>query len=179
MTPAETALAAWVLKASLVASGGLLALPQTYADAVATEATAAPVFAGPDGARRTAALDVALAWLEGGNQPAAIGDCEIPDPRPGWHPCTEARHPQSFCAMQINLHGGAKTADGWGRADLLADPAKCVHAGNRIILASILGDRSGTCALCMYARGRDTPEARQLSDHRMGLAKRLLAEVVL
>ncbi|HEX7403722.1 MAG TPA: hypothetical protein VF287_06885, partial [Usitatibacter sp.] len=176
VTPAE-ALSAWVVKASLVASGGLVALPVPYADAVAAEVTTAPVFAGPDGALRTAALDVALAWLEGANNPSILGDCLIPDERPGYHPCTEARQPRSFCAMQVFLPGGARTLEGWGRADLLTDPAKCVHAGNRIILASILADRTGTCALCIYARGRDTPEARRLSDHRMRLAKKLLAEV--
>jgi hypothetical protein len=178
VTPVE--ISAWVVKASLVASGGLVALPVPYADAVAAEVTTAPVFAGPDGALRTAALDVALAWLEGANNPSIIGDCLIPDPDPDpkhWHPCTEARHPQSFCAMQVYLPGASLTADGWGRNDLLTDARKCIHAGNRIILASILADRSGTCALCIYARGRDTAEARKLSAHRMDLAKRLLATV--
>lgn len=180
MTP--TTLSAWVMKAALFASthtGGSVAvpLPAAFADAIASESIATPLFTGADGDRQTAALVTSLAWFEGGNNPTAIGDCKIPDPRPGWHACTMARVPQSFCALQINLPGTTKTAEGWTGADLLADPVKCVRAGLRIIKASIAADRSGTCALCFYARGRDTPEARTLSGHRVGLAHRIFAEV--
>lgn len=180
MTPAT--LSAWVLKAALFASthtGSTVAvpLPPAFADAIAAESIATPLFAGADGDRETAALITSLAWFEGGNDPTAIGDCKIPDPRPGWHPCTEPRIPQSFCALQIHLPGGAKTAEGWTGADLRSDPVKCVRAGLRIVKASILADRSGTCALCVYARGRDTAEARTLSGHRMALAHRIFAEV--
>jgi len=173
MSPAD--LAAFVIRASLVASSGARALPATFADAIATESIAAPLFAGAQGAERSAALLTALAWFEGGNEPAAIGDCRIPDPRPGWHPCTEARIPQSFCALQINLPGGAKTPEGWGRAELLSDPLKCVRASLRAIRASIAADRSGTCPLCFYAGGADNSVTRRLSGHRMDLAKKLFA----
>lgn len=180
MSPAD--LSAWILKAALFASvhtGGTVPvpLPPAFADAIAAESIAAPLFTGADGDRQTAALVASLAWFEGGNNPSAIGDCKIPDPHPGWHPCTAARIPQSFCALQVYLPGGAKTAEGWTGADLLADPVKCVRAGLRIVKASIVGDRSGTCPLCLYARGRDTAEARILSGHRMLLAHRLFTEV--
>jgi len=182
VTPAD--LSAWVLKAGLFASthtGGAVAvpLPANFATAIANESIATPLFAGADGDRQTAALITSLAWFEGGNNPAAIGDCKIPDPDVAhWHPCTEARIPQSFCALQIHLPGGAKTVEGWTRADLLADPVKCVRAGLRIIKASIAADRSGTCSLCFYARGTDNAEARKLSGHRMALAHRIFAEVL-
>lgn len=182
MSPAD--LAAWVAKAALFASthtsmipGPPVPLPANFADAIANESIATPLFTGADGDRQTAALVTSLAWFEGGNNPAAIGDCKIPDPdTTHWHPCVEARIPQSFCALQIHIPGG-KTVEGWTRTDLLTDPVKCVRAGLRIMKASITGDRSGTCPLCLYARGRDTSEARTLSGHRMTLAHRLFAEV--
>lgn len=49
------------------------ATPELAAGIVAG-AEAEPVFAGPDGVRRTVALDVALAWLESRFDPHAVGD---------------------------------------------------------------------------------------------------------
>lgn len=169
-----------IIKASLVASGGLKPVPLAYAGALADEATASPIFVGPDGAERTAALALALSWMEGGNNPAAIGDCKIPYPENDgkWHPCTTDRIPQSFCALQVHLPGGSHTAEGWSSADLLTDPVKCVRAGLRIAKVSIVADPTGSCPLCMYAGGAVNTVTRRLSDNRMQLAKKLLKEIV-
>jgi len=169
-----------IIKASLVASGGLKPVPLAYAGALADEATASPIFVGPDGAERTAALALALSWMEGGNNPAAIGDCKIPYPENDgkWHPCTTDRIPQSFCALQVHLPGGSHTAEGWSSADLLTDPVKCVRAGLRIAKVSIVADPTGSCPLCMYAGGAVNTVTRRLSENRMQLAKKLLKEIV-
>jgi hypothetical protein len=163
----------WVIAASLFASGGHRALPQSFAAELAKQVHDKPLFTGPLGEFQDAALMTALAWTEGGNQPAVVGDCR--GLRPGDPKCDHARA-TSFCVYQIHLESGEKTSEGWTGADLSSDPAKCITVARRTLRASITKGPAD-CPLCIYARGRDTPEARRLSNTRMGLAQKLLKEI--
>lgn len=148
----------FVLSASLLLSGGTRSLPESFARAIANNAAAEPIV----DERVTAAYLVALTWAEGANNPRAIGD--------GGH---------SYCALQIYLPNGARTAEGWTGQELLDDADKCVRAGLHILRYSILhGPES--CPLCLYARGPRgltdrRAEAQRLNDYRAGLARRVLA----
>jgi len=165
----------WVIAASLFASGGHRALPTAFVSELAKQVFDKPLFAGPNGALQDAALMTALAWTEGGNQPAVVGDCR--GLRPGDPKCDHARA-TSFCVYQIHLEPGQKTDEGWTGADLSSDPKKCIAVARRHLRASITKGPA-ECPLCIYARGRDTPEARKLSATRMNLAAKLLKEVSL
>lgn len=159
-------LTSWIIKASLVTSGGFRALPYDFAADIAEVAVREPFYAGDDGPLRTAAVLTALAWLEGSNQPAIRGDGGA-----------------SYCALQVYLPKDTRTAQGWKGADLLADPMKCVVAGHYIAMQSVksCATRKGHVLgddLTAYARGVcDHPEGLRLSQHRMGLARRLAATV--
>lgn len=147
----------FVLASATLLSSGARALPEAFARAIAESAAAEPV----GNARVTAAYLVALAWAEGANDPRAKGD--------GGH---------SYCALQIYLPNGARTAEGWSGQELLDEPDKCVRAGLRILRYSVTrGPES--CPLCLYARGPrgltdHHAEAQRLNDYRVGLARRAL-----
>lgn len=159
VTPAQ--LAPWIVAASVVTSSGQRKLTQRTAEAIAQEAIANPIAATDDGILRTASIVVALAWFEGANREDAVNPS-----RTDW------------CFGQINLPGGAKTAEGWTGPELAADPVKCAKVTIRIIKASLLASPAcDLCGLVVYARGRDTPEGRRLSANRMGLARRILLAV--
>lgn len=158
------ALLRFVLAASLLLSGNARALPEAFVRAIAEQSIANPLTQDADGPRFTAAVLVALAWAEGANNPRAVGD--------GGH---------SYCALQVYLPNGARTADGWTGQELLDEPDKCVRAALRILRYSVArGPES--CPLCLYARGPRGltdrhAEAQRLSNYRMGLARRVLREV--
>lgn len=157
MSAIVAALLRFVLAGALLLSSGARALPEPFARAIAEHSVAEPI----GNARVTAAYLVALTWAEGANDPRAKGD--------GGH---------SFCALQIYLPNGARTAEGWSGQELLDDPDKCVRAALRILRYSVTrGPES--CPLCLYARGPRGltdrhEEAQRLNDYRVGLARRVL-----
>lgn len=67
-------LTTWVLSACLAASHDAKPCPVSVADAIAAVSTEAPLFAGPEGARRTAALLVVVAWRESSYRLDVLGD---------------------------------------------------------------------------------------------------------
>ena len=159
---ARSALTAWIVAASLVASSGARKLSERVAQAMADEAIAAAD--GNDAvALSLSSIEVSLAWFEGGNELSPHGSND---------------HGQSACWAQIYLPNGARTLEGWTASELRSDPQKCAHVAVRLIRASISASPTcDGCALTIYARGRDTAEGRRLSRVRMALARRLLAEV--
>src|SRR4051812_47455969 len=97
-----------------------------------------PLFKGDTDRRKTAALLVAIAFREGSLRPDAVGD-------------HVGGKPTSFCAFQIHLPWGAKTAEGWTGADLLEDPEKCVATAIHMLRASMRMCPSSP--LAFYAAG--------------------------
>ncbi len=159
MMMTKMALVAWGLTASLVASNGARKLSSTVLGAMADAALANPVVDGEDGVRVTMGYEVALAWFEGANNGAAIGDGH-----------------SSFCWGQIYLPSGARTREGWSGHDLVSDPLKCATVVVRVVRTSIqMGPKD--CELCLYARGRVTTEARRMSKNRVDLVRKLLTTV--
>jgi hypothetical protein len=122
---------AWSLTSPIVGP-----VPRDIAAAIETAMVEKPLFAGAEGWRQSASFEISLSRYESGNR-QVVGDCKglkAGDPHCG-EPGTE---PQSFCFLQIHLPHGAKTAEGWSGADLMADPLKCARAGREIIRRSIL-----------------------------------------
>ena len=162
---ARAALIAWALAASLAASHGTKSLERRVAEGMVDAAVANPLTPTERGIRTTLAIEVSLAWLEGGNRLDALGD-----------------HGGSFCWAQINLPGGSKTLEGWTGRELLVDANKCATVAVRLIRQSVTAGPAD-CELCVYARGGQwrvvERQARALSDHRVGLARRLLRDVPL
>lgn len=158
-------LARWVVAASERASGGARRLSQPVADAMAGAALRNPF--GTDDAALVglASLEVSIAWFETGGQLALS-------------PRGSNDGGASACWAQVYLPHGARTLEGWSAAELRADPDKCATVAVRLIHQSFERGPSD-CGLCLYARGRDTPEARRLSGARVALAERLAREVPL
>jgi hypothetical protein len=97
-----------------------------------------------------ASVITAVAFRESTLQLDAIGD-----------------HGRSVCAMQI--HDGSR--------ELLTDAIECVHVGAMMLRESRRQDRKFPIAF--YARGPNyqRADARQLSNDRMAVAKRLMESV--
>lgn len=82
----------------------------------------------------------------------------------------------SFCAFQLHLPGGSRTAEGWSGADVNADVTKCTSVALRRVRQSV-----AACAhlpkeerLAVYAAGRcDSEIGRRLSRDRMALSRRV------
>ncbi|MDB5220127.1 MAG: hypothetical protein JWO86_8054 [Myxococcaceae bacterium] len=158
-----------VLFTWVVAASSLLAPARQHdelATAIANQVEAAdPLFKGDEDRHRTAALLVAIAFRESSLRAAVVGD-------------HVGGKPTSFCAFQIHLPWGAKTADGWTGADLLEDPEKCVAAALRMLRISIRVCPSSPIA--WYAAGPagcESPRAQRISRDRMAIAQRLLRDV--
>lgn len=140
----------YILACMLALAGGnperLLALATAIADVVAARG---PIFAGPDGARRTVALMVAVAWRESSFRLDALGD-----------------HGASVCAYQI-----------WhGPRSLLTDARACVEAGYEHLKRSVAACPAHPVAV--YARGTCASEdGRRISADRMRVARGLLGVV--
>ncbi len=110
-----------------------------------------PVFGGPDGAARTRALVVAIAFRESSFRLDALGDGG-----------------RSVCAMQV--WGGPKA--------LLVDADACVREGLRRLRSSVAQCPKHPVAI--YAAGPGgcaSPRAQRISFDRMHIAKTLLAKV--
>lgn len=170
----QQALTAWILAAMTLAwtltSKLVGPTPSDIAAAIATASIEKPLFSGGDGARQGAALMVAISRFESGNRQVP-GDCH--GLKPGDARCgkLDAEHaPTSFCFMQVHLPNGAKTAEGWTGAELLADPLKCARAAREIIRRSIKASPADV-PLLQYAG------TRRLAGQRFDLAKRLFREV--
>jgi hypothetical protein len=158
-----------VLFTWVVAASSLLAPARQHdelARAIANRVEAeAPLFKGDEDRHRTAALLVAIAFRESSLRAAAVGD-------------HVGGKPTSFCAFQVHLPWGAKTADGWTGSDLLDDPEKCVAAAMRMLRVSIRVCPSSPIA--WYAAGPagcESPRAQRISRDRMAIAQRLLKDV--
>lgn len=154
----------WVLAASSLLSPGRQ--HDELASAIANRVEAEPpLFRGDEDRHRTAALLVAIAFRESSLRAAAVGD-------------HVGGKPTSFCAFQVNLPWGAKTADGWTGSDLLEDPEKCVAAAMRMLRVSVRVCPSSPIA--WYAAGPagcESPRAQRISRDRMAIAQRLLKDV--
>ena len=157
-------LLAWVMAASSLLAPGRPHDP--LAEAIASGAEAeAPLFKGDDDRRKTAALLVAIAFRESSLRAEAVGD-------------HVAGKPTSFCAFQIHLPFGAKSADGWTGADLLKDPHRCVSAAMRMLRESM--HMCPAFPLAFYAAGPagcEDARAQRISRDRLAIAQRLLRDV--
>lgn len=143
---------AYVLACMLFLAGAgatesrLLPLARAIVDVVAERG---PIFAGPDGERRTVALMVAVAYRESTFQVDAVGD-----------------HGRSVCAFQI-LNGPRS---------LLTDVRACTNEGYTQLAASVRACPAHPVA--PYARGSCTSEdGRRISADRMRLTRSLLGIV--
>lgn len=162
-----SALFAWVAAASALLAPARQPeqlTPLSLAIAVRAEAEA-PLFKGDDDRHRTTALLVAMAFRESSLRPDAVGD-------------HVAGKPTSYCAFQLHLPGGAKTAEGWTGVELAEDPDKCVTAAMRLIRESMRSCPSAP--LAWYAAGPsgcDSVRAQRISRDRLSLAQRLVRDV--
>lgn len=156
----------WITWAALVLSAGARPLPADLADAIDRVAHAAPIFDGPDAVKRSAGLLTLVAWYEGSYRPAIVGDHALPGGR------------RSYCAMQIQLAPGQRTAEGWTADDLQRDPVRCVTVAARMLRASRLACPDHP--LAVYAGGprgcADGTAAARISDYRMRRLGMLLAD---
>jgi hypothetical protein len=171
--------ASWVLAAlRILAPASPFA--ETFDDtavAIAAESNAAPLFAGPDGPKETAALVASLGWFESSLNPAAEGDCDRTK-KDGT--CEAGSRPHSFCLLQI--HESNHAGLGVTRAELLSDVRACVRAGLRMMRQSLALCRSRPLEerLRWYAAGGstcsgDNEDAARKSRHRVLKGKWLLA----
>lgn len=158
-----------ILLAWVVAASALLAPARSHdplAEAIAAGAEAeAPLFKGDDDRRKTSALLVAIAFRESSLRADAVGD-------------HVAGKPTSFCAFQIHLPFGARTADGWTGAELVEDPQRCVTAAIRMLRASM--QICPAFPLASYASGPagcENARAQRISRDRLAIAQRLLRDV--
>jgi hypothetical protein len=167
-------LAALVLSAmrTLEPSSPYDATFETTAYAVADESTRSPLFAGEEGAARTAALVTSVAWFESRFQPDAAGDCDRTT-REGT--CAKGARPSSFCLLQINASN--HRALGVTADELRTDAATCVRAGLRMMRQSFAACRALPLEerLDWYAGGGPTcaapsEDARRKSRHRVAKA---------
>lgn len=127
----------------------------------------APLFRDDEDRKKTAAFLVAVAFRESSLKPDAVGDHT-----------GKNRTPTSFCAYQINLPWGRKTAEGWSGEELVADPLKCVSAAYRMLQQS-----ARACPehpLAWYAEGPTgctSERAKRINRDRMALAAQLRKKV--
>ena len=135
-------------------------------EAIASNVEAAlPLFKGDDDKHRTSALLVAIAFRESSLRADAVGD-------------HRGGKPTSFCAFQINLPWGAKTAEGWTGEDLIADPSKCVAAAMTMLRISMRV--CPAIPLAWYAAGPtgcESDRAARISRDRLAIAARLVRDV--
>lgn len=111
-------------------------------------------------------LLVAVALRESNFAPAAKGD---------FH----GGKATSFCAFQLHLPDGSRTAEGWSGEEVAADVTKCTQAALRRVRGSLrtCGHLPKDERLAAYAAGRCESEAgKRLSRDRMQLAQRVGAE---
>lgn len=126
--------AAYVLALMLKVQPENVAWRETYdktAAAVAAKANDSPLFAGDDGAARTAALAVSVMWFESNFKPDASGDCDEKLPN---GMCKVGGRPRSFCAFQI--HESNFKMLGVTKDSLMSSIDTCVDAGFKLMKIS-------------------------------------------
>jgi hypothetical protein len=131
---------------------------ESTAKVFAEEATLLPLFSGSDGARRTAALFLSVAWFEGKFNPQAKGDCKNGK-------C------ESLCMFQIgrsNVAGLKVTEE-----QLLSDVRVCTQAARKMMQISfgVCRGRPKLDILGHYASGGATCGGLRESRHRMQKAE--------
>lgn len=162
-----SALFTWVVAASsLLAPLRPATEYDALAEAIANRALAeAPLFKGDDDRHRTSALLVAIAFRESSLRANAVGD------RIGGKPT-------SFCAFQLHLPHGERTAEGWSGEELLEDPYKCVTAAMHMLRISMRVCPSSP--LAWYAAGPagcESARAQRISRDRLAIAQWLIRGV--
>lgn len=101
-------------------------------EAVVWDPETKPIFRGPNGRAKTAALIMAVAWHESGfARDVDLGPCWRGRRGDGTR-CDSGR---AACLMQIHADRGT-TPEGWTLADLFADRKKCFRAGLRLLRSS-------------------------------------------
>lgn len=107
---------------------------QAIAEDIAAEVfdpAAAPVYWGPFGRVRTAALVVSVAWNESGfARDVDVGPCA-----PGRVRAGQCDHGRSASMWQIKI-GRGRTREGWTQADLFSDRRKAIRAALRGLRSS-------------------------------------------
>lgn len=159
-----TPLLSWVLAASSSLAPGRA--HDALAEAIVARVEAeAPLFRGDEDRKRTAGLLVAMAFRESSLRANAVGD-------------KVAGKPTSFCAFQIHLPYGHKTAEGWSGAELLDDPQKCVATAMHMVRTSMR-----VCPehpLAWYAEGPQgctSARGQRISQDRLAVGKYLVRTV--
>lgn len=159
-----TPLLAWVLAACQALAPGRS--HERLAEAIATRVESeAPLFKDDEDKKKTASFLVAIAFRESSLKADATGDMV-------------AGHPTSFCAYQIHLPAGAKTAEGWTGKDLIEDPKKCVTTAMNMLRQSFRSCPAHP--LAWYAegpRGCKSERAQRISRDRLAIAQRLVREI--
>lgn len=111
-----------------------------------------PVFGGPHGRARTAALLLAIAWHESGYaRDVDLGPCW----RGRSNDSSRCDFGRAHCLLQVHARDG-KTREGWTPAELVADREKCFRAGLHLVQSSFAACRANPAKhrLCAYASGR-------------------------
>jgi hypothetical protein len=162
----STTLLTWVLSASATLASGRPYEP--IAEAIASRVQSEPPLWREDlDRRKTAALLLAVAFRESSLRADAVGD-------------RVRGQPTSYCAFQIHLPFGAKTAEGWTGPELLQDPDSCVVAALGIIRVSMR--MCPEHPLAFYAegpRGCASRRAQAISKDRVSIAQWLVRSVAL
>jgi hypothetical protein len=154
----------WVLAASSTLAPGRA--HDALAEAIVARVEAeAPLFSGDEDRKKTAGLLVAMAFRESSLRANAVGD-------------KVAGKPTSFCAFQIHLPWGQKTAEGWSGDELLEDPQKCVATAMHMIRISMRVCHEHP--LAWYAEGPQgctSARGQRISKDRLSIGKWLVRTV--
>lgn len=159
-----TPLLAWVLAATQALAPGRS--HERLAEAIASRVESeAPLFKDDEDKKKTASFLVAIAFRESSLKADVTGDMV-------------AGRPTSFCAYQIHLPFGAKTAEGWTGQQLIDDPHKCVTTAMNMLRQSFRSCPAHP--LAWYAegpRGCQSERAQRISRDRLAIAQRLVKEI--
>lgn len=146
------------------------------ADAITAVANAAPLFAGPDGPLKSAAVYASLQWFESNGNVAAEGDCQFLTKE---NQCDRARadkgNPQSFGLFQIGQSNFTFLET--TREIMTSDPLAQTWAAQKMIAVSfaVCRGRPEDDLLGQYASGGDTCGGVTKSQHRLRKAKWLFS----
>lgn len=144
--------------------------------AVAYDPDVKPIYGGPNGRAHTAALVLAVAYMESGFAPDVDkGPCYRGKPgSPQWSRCDGGR---SACMMQINI-GNGKTTEGWTQQDLFDDRRKCFKAAIRKLRGSVGACKSlgPDAALNAYGQGYCGTKVLDKGKARLDLARKFIAK---
>lgn len=159
-----TPLLAWVLAACQALAPGRS--HERLAEAIASRVESeAPLFKEDEDKKKTASFLIAIAFRESSLKADVTGD-------------KVAGTPTSFCAYQIHLPFGAKTAEGWTGKELIDDPHKCVTTAMNMLRQSFRA--CPAYPLAWYAegpRGCQSERAQRISRDRLSIAQRLVKEI--